>query len=94
MRLPVIVERNAWTLPQERYNPDWIIERGVGLVLPNFRGIAGAVDELLEPEAYARFRAAAAALQNRAVYEIPDILESILNLASAESPSRDRAVRP
>ena len=24
MHLPVIVERNAWTLPQERYNADWV----------------------------------------------------------------------
>jgi 1,2-diacylglycerol 3-beta-galactosyltransferase len=79
MKLPVIVERNAWTLPQERYNADWIVERGVGIVLPNFRGIAGAVDRLLQPDVYARYRAAAAAVQNRAVYEIPDILESILN---------------
>ena len=45
MRLPVIVERNAWTLPQERYNADWVREQGMGIVLPNFRGIAPAVDE-------------------------------------------------
>jgi 1,2-diacylglycerol 3-beta-galactosyltransferase len=79
MRLPVIVERNAWTLPQERYNADWVREQGVGVVLPNFRGVARAVDELLEPSAYARFRAATEKLQNRAVYEIPEILERILN---------------
>jgi UDP-N-acetylglucosamine:LPS N-acetylglucosamine transferase len=78
MRLPVIVERNAWTLPQERYNAEWIREHGVGLVLPNFRGIAGAVDELLEPAAYERFRAATDRLSNRAVFEIPEILERIL----------------
>ncbi len=29
---------------------------GVGIVLPNFRGIARAVEELLEPAAYQRFR--------------------------------------
>ena len=34
MKLPVIVERNAWTLPQERYNADWVRENGVGLVVP------------------------------------------------------------
>jgi 1,2-diacylglycerol 3-beta-galactosyltransferase len=78
MRLPVIVERNAWTLPQERYNAEWVREQGVGVVLPNFRRIARAVDELLDPTAYARFRAATERLHNRAVFEIPDILESIL----------------
>ena len=33
MKLPVIVERNAWTLPQERYNADWILENHLGLVV-------------------------------------------------------------
>jgi 1,2-diacylglycerol 3-beta-galactosyltransferase len=78
MRLPVIVESNAWTLPQERYNAEWVREQGVGVVLPNFRRIARTVDEVLEPAAYARFRAATERLHNRAVFEIPDILESIL----------------
>jgi len=77
MRLPVIVECNAWTLPQERYNAQWIREMGVGIVLKNFRGIAGAVNELLEPSAYQRFRDATGRLQNRGVFEIPDILEGI-----------------
>jgi UDP-N-acetylglucosamine:LPS N-acetylglucosamine transferase len=78
MRLPVIVERNAWTLPQERYNAEWVVERGVGITLPNFRGIAGAVDSLLEPATYAKYRAATETLHNRAVFEIPKILEQIL----------------
>lgn len=78
MKLPVIVERNAWTLPQERYNADWVREKGVGLVVRSFRQIGPAVAELLEPSRYARFRAAAAAIHNRAVFEIPDILENIL----------------
>jgi len=82
MRLPVIVESNSWTLPQERYNPVWIREHGVGVVLPNFRRIAHAVEEMLEPEAFARFRAATERLHNRAVFEIPDILEAILDGAS------------
>jgi UDP-N-acetylglucosamine:LPS N-acetylglucosamine transferase len=83
MRLPVIVERNAWTLPQERYNTDWVREQGIGIVIPNFRRIARAVDELLEPAAFARFRAATERLSNRAVFEIPDILERILSDAQA-----------
>ena len=77
MRLPVIVECNAWTLPQERYNAEWVRELGVGIVLPNFRGVARAVEELLEPAAYQSFRDATERLQNRAVFEIPDILELI-----------------
>src|SRR5580700_4878551 len=81
MKLPVIVERNAWNLPQERYNCEWVREQDVGLVLSNFRGIAAAVEELLEPAACARMRANAAAQSNRAVFEIPDMLEAILSQA-------------
>ena len=78
MRLPVIVERNAWTMQQERHNAEWVREHGVGMVLPHFRSIARAVDELLEPASYDRFRTATGKLENRAVFEIPEILEQIL----------------
>jgi hypothetical protein len=43
------------------------------------RDIREAVERLLAPENYERFRNRAAAMQNRAVYEIPDLLEQILN---------------
>jgi 1,2-diacylglycerol 3-beta-galactosyltransferase len=78
MNLPVIVERNAFTLPQERYNAEWVVEQGVGLVLPHFRGIAKAVGELLEPVAFAGYRARVAGIQNRAVFEIPEFLARIM----------------
>ncbi len=78
MRLPVVVERNAWTLPQERYNTDWIREKQVGVVLPSFRAIDEGLRELLAPDNFARFGANAAAITNRAVFEIPEILASLL----------------
>lgn len=78
MKLPVIVESNAWTMPQERYNAEWVRDHGVGLVLRSFGEIAPAVKRLLEPEAYACFRAAVAALDNRAVFEIPGMLAEIM----------------
>jgi hypothetical protein len=78
MKLPVVVERNAWTLPQERYNTDWIREMQVGVVLKSFREIDGGLGELLDPVTFARFRANAAAIKNRAAFEIPEILGSLL----------------
>jgi 1,2-diacylglycerol 3-beta-galactosyltransferase len=78
MKLPVIVECNAWTLPQERYNAVWVVEKEVGLVLKNFRNIHGAVAQLIESTTLARYRANAAALHNRAVFEIPEMLQRIL----------------
>ena len=81
MKLPVIVELNAWTMPQERFNARWITDKQVGIAVPSFRGVAGAVELLLEEGNFSRYRAAAAAIENRAVFEIPDIIENILGSA-------------
>lgn len=86
MKLPVLVERNVWTLPQERYNADWVLERGVGLVVKSFRKEASsAVATLLEPSNFERFRERAAAVENRAVFEIADYLSTLVNPAEAPS---------
>ena len=90
MRLPVIVERNAWTLPQERYNADWILEKQLGLVVRGPHQIPAAVKRLLQRGNLARYRAQAAALHNRAVYEIPGILRRIVE-GTPESPAPDPA---
>jgi hypothetical protein len=78
MRLPIVVERNAWTLPQERYNTEWIREKELGVVLKSFRDIDAGLQELLDPANFERFRANAAAIENHAVFEIPEILASLL----------------
>jgi Glycosyltransferase family 28 C-terminal domain len=85
MHLPAIVECNSWTLPQERYNAQWVLEKQVGMVLRSFREIEGAVAQLIEPSSLARYRANAAALRNRAVFEIPGMLEKILARTGAGS---------
>jgi len=78
MGLPVMVERNAWTLPQERYNAEWVREKQVGMVVSNFDTVAGAVAEMLEGETFQRFRCNAKKMHNRALFEIPEILSRIL----------------
>jgi UDP-N-acetylglucosamine:LPS N-acetylglucosamine transferase len=78
MRLPVIVACNAWTLPQERYNATWVLEKEVGVVLRSFSEIVPAVGRMIEPANLARFRANAGGLKNQAVFEIPGMLEQIL----------------
>jgi hypothetical protein len=96
MHLPVIVERNAWTLPQERYNADWILENEVGEVLSSFRQIVPAVARIINPATLSRYRANAVAMKNQAVFEIPDILQTIFELsntdASAKAEERGDAV--
>ncbi len=75
--LPVIVVCNAWTLPQERYNADWIRNHGFGVVLRSFRAVNSAVAEILQPQAM--YRRNVARYSNRAVFELPDVLQQILN---------------
>ena len=87
MRLPVIVECNAWTLPQERYNAEWVVEKEVGVVLHSFREINQAVTQFIEPARLARYRANAAALRNRAVFEIPEMLDRIFELSGRRDPT-------
>jgi 1,2-diacylglycerol 3-beta-galactosyltransferase len=77
-QLPVILECNAWTLPQERYNTEWVKEKRVGIVLKNFGEIATGVRQLLEPGRLAEFRANTASLNNRAIFEIPEIFAKLL----------------
>jgi len=77
-KLPVLIECNAWTLPQERYNTEWVKEKGVGIVLKNFGDVVDGVKHMLEPAALAAFRKNVAAQNNRAVFEIPEILAKLL----------------
>lgn len=85
MKLPVIVQRSAWTLPQERYNTDWVEERKTGIVVKDFSSIREAVSSLLEPARFQEFQRAVGAIQNRAVFEIVEILEDILKRQGNES---------
>ena len=74
--LPVVTVRNAWTMPQERYNTQWVRDQGLGVVYDSFRSIRPAVDEVLArlPE----FRRHLRAIRNRAVFEVPEILATLL----------------
>jgi hypothetical protein len=78
MKLPVIVERNCWTLPWERYNAAWVVERKLGIVLRDFRQIANAVERMIEN--LDGFRANVEKIRNRALFEVPEILEKIAEL--------------
>lgn len=74
--LPVIVVDNAWTMPQERYNAQWVRENGVGIVHGGFRTIERAVAQLLN--GMDAFKARVRQMENRALFEVPEILDRIL----------------
>lgn len=86
--LPVIVVDNAWTMPQERYNADWIRDNGLGMVEGSFRSIDRAVLRLLDR--FDEFRANVRRIDNRALFEVPGILEGILEDASGGERSVER----
>lgn len=93
--LPVIVVDNAWTMPQERYNAHWVRENGLGIVLRSFRGIEAAVARLLAD--LDGHRARVRRIDNRALFEIPLLLDRIFEEAQAvQQPagSEHHAVRP
>jgi UDP-N-acetylglucosamine:LPS N-acetylglucosamine transferase len=97
-KLPVLIECNAWTLPQERYNAEWVKEKRVGIVLRSFRDVVAGVQQILDPATLAEFRRNVDAQENRAIFEIPEILAKLLGATVAEvrpatsAPAAARAV--
>lgn len=85
--LPVIVERNSRTMPQERYNAEWVLEKHVGIVLPSFAEIASGVDGLLEPGNFSELSRNARDYSNRALFEIPSILDTIFKQHASHASS-------
>ena len=81
--LPVIVECNAKTLPQERYNAEWLTEKGFGIVVTSFREIAPAVQRLLQDSTFNELRRNASTYSNRALFEVPVILETCVRNKAA-----------
>jgi 1,2-diacylglycerol 3-beta-galactosyltransferase len=84
-KLPVLIECNAWTLPQERFNAEWVKEKSVGIVLNSFGEVVDGIKRMLEPATLAAFRKNVAAQQNRAVFEIPEILSKLLDETNTQS---------
>jgi UDP-N-acetylglucosamine:LPS N-acetylglucosamine transferase len=87
LHLPVIVECNSKTLPQERYNAEWVTEKGYGIVVPSFRKIAPAVQRLLQNATFDEFRRKVSEYSNRALFEVPIILEQCAEHTAAPTQS-------
>jgi UDP-N-acetylglucosamine:LPS N-acetylglucosamine transferase len=74
--VPVVVTRNVHTIPQERFNTDFVRDRGLGRVVGHWDEIPAAVTALFrDPAGLAAMRARIAALPpNRAVFEVIDLV--------------------
>lgn len=91
--LPVVTFRNTWTMPQERYNADWVRDSGVGTVVKSARAIAPAVEELLKN--LDTYRTNVRKLRNNAVYEVVAIIDRLLpRTGASEGAVRAAATRP
>ena len=90
--LPVVVVRNTWTMPQERYNTDWVLENGAGIVLESFRHVDEGVRSIIAR--LSEFKANLARIENRAVFEIPEILERILKSPALHTAPLSVSGRP
>jgi processive 1,2-diacylglycerol beta-glucosyltransferase len=75
-QVPVVVVRNRHTIPQERFNTDFVARHGLGRVVGHWREIPGAVRGLRQDAAaVGQIRERLAALPpNRAVYEVVDAI--------------------
>jgi hypothetical protein len=84
----VITMRNAWTMPQERYNAEWVVEHGLGIVVKSNTQVRSAAQRLLAQ--LETFKTSVAAMENRAVFEVPDVLAGILRESSeGRAPTAD-----
>ncbi len=81
MGLPVIVTRNAWTMPQERWNTEWVRQQGLGVVLRRFSDVAAGVQQVLH--ALPALSKRVQAVHNLAVFEVPAVLQQLLDAGDA-----------
>ncbi|HTR63584.1 MAG TPA: glycosyltransferase [Candidatus Binataceae bacterium] len=88
MGLPVVVERNSWTMVQERFNTDWIVENHLGVVLHSFAEVGAGILPMLDPDRLAAFREHVSLINNRAIFEIPEILAHLI----ANRPASRRSI--
>ena len=81
MKCPVLVEGNSTTMPQERPNIDWILQNEIGVVVKDLETDVGdAVGRMmLDFDAY--LQNIDKLKSNRAVFEIADILNQIVETA-------------
>jgi UDP-N-acetylglucosamine:LPS N-acetylglucosamine transferase len=86
MGLPVITFKNALTMPQERYNATWIRENALGIVVSSIREIKAAAQALIKK--LPTFQENVARIDNRAVFEVVEALEKIIETSGDQSSAR------
>lgn len=84
MHLPVIVENNRHTVAHEIANVNWIHQYQLGIAIESFRDIDKAVEKMLNPKIFKKLKSNTVALENRAAFEVPKILQKIIEQHNLE----------
>jgi 1,2-diacylglycerol 3-beta-galactosyltransferase len=86
-RVPVVVIRNRHTIPQERFNTDYVARHDLGRVVSHWREIPEAVADLSRnPRELERTRGRLAALPpNRAVYEVLETIDAVIGITGSSA---------
>jgi Monogalactosyldiacylglycerol (MGDG) synthase len=79
--LPVILTRNRKTMPQERFNTDWVQELGVGVVIKGYGELSSAVSRLQAQRG--DFQQRVGLLNNSAVREVTALMAELLDRAQS-----------
>ncbi|HPU50713.1 MAG TPA: glycosyltransferase [Burkholderiaceae bacterium] len=74
--LPVVTVLNAWTMPQERYNAEWVRDERLGIVVSKAADIPDGAARMIGR--LDRYRSRVARMENRAVFEVVEILARLL----------------
>lgn len=75
MGLPVVITCNAWTMPQERWNTEWVRNNGLGVVHRSFRSVRSAVHDMVSD--LPTWQKNVRQVRNRAVFEVPQLLAKL-----------------
>jgi hypothetical protein len=65
-------------MPQERYNLKWVLEAGVGIPFASKAEFVRALQTLSKPDTQTKLSRQCKLHQNRAIFEIPEILRTII----------------
>lgn len=82
--LPVIVNKNAFTMIQERYVADFVKDNEVGIVVKNFSKLDQLITDLLETDRLNILKANTAKQTNQAYHEISRFIGNILTTTSCD----------
>lgn len=81
--LPVLTFHNGSTMPQERFNAQWVREVGVGHALASVRQLPEGLRSLQQD--WGTYMSRTRMQNNRAVFEVPEILDALLRSQRART---------